>query len=241
MGTTTIRRVHQPAGGRVREKSSSGAWQLPPPRQPSRVPEVVVTDAAEEVRRLEAAVSALGEENAHAKHLLKALDVARARSKFALVKRIESCKTFLERARKRVGRLEEVITRATAEKEVCMEVIAESQRRLMHLEAPVHTPPTQVDASVGALQEKVDALQEEVQLVAATPVFSKPDPVWMGDGPPCLDNVPPVIRNLEHWLSCRNCELRNALEHGDAGTVARCGSLVAQGAAVLANLTKTFR
>ena len=63
----------------------------------------------------------------------------------------------------------------------------------------------------------------------------------MGDGPPSLDNVPPApsdVQDMEHWLSCRNCELRNALEHGDVGTVALCGSLVAQGAAVLANLTQ---
>ena len=46
------------------------------------------------------------------------------------------------------------------------------------------------------------------------------------------------IQDLEHWLSCRNCELRNALEHGDVGTVARCGSLVAQGAVVFAILTQ---
>ena len=32
--------------------------------------------------------------------------------------------------------------------------------------------------------------------------------------------------------------MRNALEHGDPGTDARCGSLVAQGAAMLANLSQ---
>ena len=31
--------------------------------------------------------------------------------------------------------------------------------------------------------------------------------------------------------------MRNVLEHVDVGTVARCGSLVAQGAAMLANLS----
>ena len=65
------------------------------PRQPSRVPEVVVAEAAEEVRRLEAAVSALGEENGHAKPLLKALDVAREISRLALVdKKMELCNIF---------------------------------------------------------------------------------------------------------------------------------------------------
>ena len=40
--------------------------------------------------------------------------------------------------------------------------------------------------------------------------------------------------DLEGWLSCRNCELRNALELGDRATVARVGPLVAQGSAKMA-------
>ena len=225
-----------------------GLWKLPPLRPPSRVPEVVAAEATEEVRRLEAAVSALGEGNAHSKPLLKALEVARARSQIAPVdKRIESCKSFLERARKRAGRLEEVIARATTEKEVCLQEIAESERRLQQLEAQVRVLPTQVNAQaevpVGVLQEKIDALQKErdVLLAAATPVLPRPSPAWMGDGPPSLDNILPLpsanVQDVEYWLNCRNCEMRNALEHGDVGTVARCGSLVAQGAAMLANLS----
>ena len=61
------------------------------------------------------------------------------------------------------------------------------------------------------------------------------------DGGWSLDNVPPLptanVQGVEHCLSYHNCETRNALEHGDVGTVARCGSLVAQGATVLANLS----
>ena len=121
---------------------------MPPPRLPSRVPEVVAAEVTEEVCRLEAAVSALGEGNAHAKPLLKALEDARSRSKIAPVdKRIESCKGFLEGARKWAGLLEEVIARATTEKEVCLQEIAESERRLQKLEAQVadtqHTQHTQ--------------------------------------------------------------------------------------------------
>ena len=39
-------------------------------------------------------------------------------------------------------------------------------------------------------------------------------------------------------LSCRNCELRTALEFGDPGTIAFLGKLVAQGASKLAVLTE---
>ena len=138
-----------------------GLWKLPPPRPPSRAPEVVAAEATEEVRRLEAAVSALGEGNAHSKPLLKALEVARARSHIEPVdKRIDSCKSFLERARKRAGRLEAVIARATTEKDVCLQEIVESERRLGQLEVQARVRPTQVDAqvevSVGVLQEKID-------------------------------------------------------------------------------------
>ena len=64
--------------------------------------------------------------------------------------------------------MEEVITRATTEGEVCMQEIAEKEHRLVHLEAQVHKL-----ASVGALQEKTDTLQKErdVLLAAATPVL----------------------------------------------------------------------
>ena len=54
-----------------------------------------------------------------------------------------------------------------------------------------------------------------------------------------LDNIPPVPDDVqEGWFSCRNCELRNALEFGDPGTIAFLGKLVAQGASKLAILTE---
>ena len=83
---------------------------------------------------------------------MPSLCVARARSKLALVDK----------------RIEQVAWR------VCLQQIAESQRRLVHLEAQVHTPPTQVDASVEALQEKIDALQKERDVLLAA---AKLDPV----------------------------------------------------------------
>ena len=38
--------------------------------------------------------------------------------------------------------------------------------------------------------------------------------------------------------SCRNCELRNASEHGDAAAVGRVGALVAQGSAKMATFVQ---
>ena len=100
--------------------------------------------------------------------------------------------------RKRAGRLEEAIARATAKKEVGLQEIVESERRLEQWEAQARVLPSQVDAqvevSVVVLQEKIDVLQKErdVLLAASTPVLPRPAPVWMGDGPPSLNNIPPL-------------------------------------------------
>ena len=60
-------------------------------------------EANEEVRKLEAAVAALGgEKSAHAKPLLDALKMARAQSKVSPVReRMESFRKFIERAEAR--------------------------------------------------------------------------------------------------------------------------------------------
>ena len=67
--------------------------------------------------------------------------------------------------------------------------------------------------------------------------------MWMEDGPLSLDNVPPlpalVTKTSEYWLNCRNCELRNATEHGDAGTVAR-GTLRQFGRTIRSNVGQSF-
>ena len=58
---------------------------------------------------------------------------------------------------------------------------------------------------------------------AATPVLHQEKPDWCSEGCPSLDNIPPVpdnVQDVEGWLSCRNCESRNALEFGDQGTIA---------------------
>ena len=89
-------------------RGRSGQSKPPPkvarsaPREfkPSRTPEVAVSEAAGEVKKLEAAIAALGEDSAHAKGLHEALRIARARSTLpSVAERVESCKKFLDRAR----------------------------------------------------------------------------------------------------------------------------------------------
>ena len=169
--------------------------------------------------------------------------------KFAPVdKRIESCKGFLERARKRAGRSggshcegydrEGRVSAGNCRKRTPFGAVGSTSCKCI---------PTPVDAPDRCLSGKscrrgsTFCRRSGMHLLAApTPVL--PRPVWMGDGPPSLDNIPPLpsanVQDVEHWLNCRNCEMRNALEYGDPGIVARCGSLVAQGAAMLANLSQ---
>ena len=56
-------------------------------------------------------------------------------------------------------------------------------------------------------------------------------PTSAGDGP-LVDSVPPLPtrgQDVEEWVSDRNCELRNALEFGDATIVALIAVLLTQG------------
>ena len=84
-------------------------------------PEVTTADAVAEVQRLESAIAVLGESNLHAGPLLKSLQVAKSRSRAPPVAdRIEACKSFIERAKRRVVRAEEIFKRARDQKDVCV-------------------------------------------------------------------------------------------------------------------------
>ena len=92
-----------------------------PVRQPNRLPEQVVADAAE---------STGGENNVHAKPLVEALKAARAKSRVPPVsERLTSCRNFLERARKRVTRAEDLITKTMEQKTVFMQEVAKAEER----------------------------------------------------------------------------------------------------------------
>ena len=223
------KRSQSAAGGLIKQQQKS-VWDVPLLQSASRPPDRLSAEAIEEVQRLEAAPSALGEGNPHAKPLVEALRVARAKAKVLLLEeQIIACKNFVERARKRVTRVEAVISRALEQKVVFETEVQEGEARL------------QQAASVTELQRRIDDLtRERDSLRAATPRVLPG--VWMADGPPVVESIPPVPmtseQDIEGWLSNRNCELRNALEFGDSATVARVGALVAQGSAQLASLVQ---
>ena len=217
------KRSQSAAGDSTKQKS---AWDVPLLQAPSRPPDRVSAEATEEVHRLEAALSALGEGNPHAKLLVEALRIARSKAKVLPVEeQIIACKNFVERGRKRVSRVEAVISRALEQKVVFEKEVQEGEARLQQLEESQSQRTGDAAASVIELQRRIDDLtSERDSLRAATP---------MADGPPVVESIPPIpmssVQDIEGWLSNRNYELRNALEFGDSATVARLGALVAQG------------
>ena len=109
----------------------------------------------------------------------------------------------------------------------------ESEARLLQLQA--ESEAQSEGPSVTDLQSKIDQLIEERDALLKNPPKTALPGVWMADGsPPVVQEIPPMPedrQDLEGWLSCRNCELRNALEFGDVATVGKVGALVAQGSA----------
>ena len=129
---------------------------LPPQEfKPSRTPEVAVSEAVGEVKKLEAAIAARGEDSVHANCLHAALRIPRARSTLSPVaERVESCKKFLDRARQRV------IDKATAQKRIHEKEVAEGERRLAQLQAEA-SKPAEVPPQVSLLQSQIDVLIRE--------------------------------------------------------------------------------
>ena len=180
-----------------KEKSSSPQFTPPPLRQASRSPEVVAADAVAEVKRLENAIQVLGETNPHAQPLVEALRVARAKTTVPpLQERIQSCKTFLERARRRVARAESVIARAIEQKEIYVKEVSEGESRLQTLMSEEVSVPAHVSVppDVQELQRHIDELRRERDLwrAAQTQIPREPQGMWCADGPPSVREIPPT-------------------------------------------------
>ena len=180
----------------------------------------------------------------HAKSLHEALRVARNKTKLPPIQeQVESCKSFLERARKRVLRAQAVIDSAIEQKAVYEKEVADGKLRLEALQAQGTNPPPAVSSLVSELQQKIDNLVKERDALRPCPDdvgVHKNAEKWMGQGPPSLENIPPMpttnIQDLEGWLNDRNCDLRNAMEFGDSSLMAKIGLLVGQGATQLGHL-----
>ena len=86
-------------------------------RSTSRPPEAAAAEASLEVERLQGAIVALGEGNPLSAPLQAAFCSARTKSKVLPVnERVEACKGFVERAKKRLVRTKAVIAKAHEQK-----------------------------------------------------------------------------------------------------------------------------
>ena len=131
------------------------------PSMPSRTPEAIAEATAEEVRRLEEAVGALGEESPHAKPLLVALKAARAKLNVPVSVQIEATAKFLERARKRLAKAEAELAKVAAQKDECVAEVEAAERRLERLRDSALVPMQHEPVEVALLQSRIDELIRE--------------------------------------------------------------------------------
>ena len=131
---------------RAQQSRQSGSPQSvqeptpPPSRQVSKPPQKVAADAIGEIQRLQAAIAALGDSTGVFSTLQEALRVAQPRaSVLPIQERVDSCKLFLERAKKRVQRAQEVIDRACEQRALCEAEVVEGEAWLANLVAGQRT------------------------------------------------------------------------------------------------------
>ena len=195
--------VQKAVGRWCREKPSKtiSPWQRSPPEyKPSRAPEVAF------------AIEVLGGDNVHTKSLQAALRSARTKTRvLPMSERVDACKMFMERAKKRVQRVQEVVDKALSQKAVHE---AEVRRG-----TPVGTSPSRgcsapascnfhgdavaaTDRCPGARSRRIAG--QSRQGMASGPAM---DPLPQGTSP----SMPTDRQELEGWLSDRNCDLRSAM------------------------------
>ena len=141
------------SGGSVRPSERDGVLL----QHRSRPPEEVAAEASSEVHRLEGAIAALGESNPLCAPLKDALRVVRAKSKVLPVnERVEACRGFIERAKKRLTRTEAVISRAHEQMSIFKAEVRDGEARLLQLQAEFDAQPEPVgpSPSVAELQRK---------------------------------------------------------------------------------------
>ena len=206
-------------------------------RQP-RAAVALAVDTAAEVERFESAIAVSGEANPHARPLKDALQATKSRSKVPPVaERVEACKKFLERAKRRVARRQRVIN---------MEEVEEAEKRMLVLQAEAAHPPELVARGRGVAEADCGVDQGTGFFVTVSQHRSPQGSAgrMVLNDIPDLTNVPPMPTNpqdLEGWISNRNCELRNALEFGDVFSITKIGTLLSQGAASLASMNRDVK
>ena len=153
--------------------------------------------------------------------------------------RLEQCRSFIERAKKRISDLE-------AEKAIQQAELREAEMRLVRLEAEVAAPlpvpastVLDLDAEVVSLRAQLQRTEEERDAaLARAPVKRKA--VCRGQGrrghhmPPMPGLIP---GDLTRWMEDRHVDLQNALSCDDHKAILEITSKLAEGASKLSEIT----
>ena len=194
------------------------------------------------MERLEAAIGVLGEKNPHARPLLDALRVAKSRSKLPPVdERVEACRTFLERAKRRVARADEVITRAQEQKAVYVAEVEEAERGLALLQSEASVPLQSVVPEVGELQRQVSELVRErdilrSELQGKKIIRQSPERQCVPEFIPTMPGLVPG--ELAAWMDNRQVELQEALSNDNHIRALELSSKLAKGAERMIEMTR---
>ena len=212
----------------------------PRPARPARSPDLVSAETAQEVQRLENAVSALGEDNPLAKPLVSALKAAKSKLEAPIGERLDSCQRFLERARKRVTSAESAIAEAVAERDRLVAELAEGEKRMERLREEAHAVPPPRDVVGDEFLDDVAQMRQEILELRRFRDRFPASALRGAEGPLVLENIPAMPETphqLETWMSDRNADLRSALaSKSDPAILSQLADMMSKAAAKFSQL-----
>ena len=174
-----------------------------------------MNDVIGEIKSLEAAIELLGPARVHAKPLLTALKAAQERSKVVSIQeRLDSCRQFIERAKKRVLPTDEVVARAVEQKAIFEAEVAQAELRLVLLQAETATTScssasrarsgqgvADTDRSSGAGARRRLVVEKGVPHVSTDAHVRSAGSGMLDVRSPERHEVRRFIIDLEHWRS----------------------------------------
>ena len=181
-------------------------------------PDTRVAAARERVARLERALAAMGDiEGPEVSILRTALKRAQKDAQVLPVEvQIRQREAFIERARKRIAKIDE-------DRLSEVRSLEEAERKLTELRALAQTPPPQDSSEVDQLRSMVSQLQAQVDSFRAVPV---PDRQSRRE-----DFVPHCDEEMQEWMESRQKDLQTAVMAGHLVEVSRISNLLTKAAA----------
>ena len=198
-----------------------------PVQRSSTTPDVRAAEARVKVAKLEKALEALeGTDGVEVDAIKKALVKAKvAAHEKPVSEQIADCKSFIDRAEKRLVKLD-------AERESEHALLEEGRARLARLEANVAASvPLPPSVPVAAMEAELVRLRAELA-DARTPVPQLPNRLREDFF------VPNTVEEAALWMRCRQQDMEDAIAQGSEGDVSRLAHVIAEGAIQLRQWTQ---